>query len=413
MRLDIALWATLLTAGVLLAACSSDHEDGGTALDNGEKVLRVGAAVSATGRYAEEGENVRRGYAVWRDWVNNDHGGLRVGDDLYRVELVVYDDESDPDTTAVLVARLIEEDEVDFLLGPYSSTLTRSAIEVAEAHGMVLVEGNGAAESLFRQSYANLFAVLTPAGNYARSVLAALAGEGARSVAIAHADAIFPESVAAGAERWAAAHGLEVTGVVSYPQDVGDVSGILATFKDLDPDVFVGVGYFDDAVLFVRTAEEIGFSPGALVLTVGPTDPSFMDEVGEAAANYVIAPTQWESSMSYEGDYLGSASQYAERYAAMWGETPAYQAAQATAAGLALQLAVEAAGSLEQDAVRAALHDLDVETFFGRIRFDETGKNVYRSMGAVQIQDGDILVVAPARAAVADIVYPAPSWEDR
>ena len=336
-----------------------------------------------------------------------------MGDDRYKVDLVMYDDGSDPDTTTELVVRLIEEDEVDFLLGPYSSTLTARAIEVAEAQGMVLVEGHGASESLFQQSYANLFAVLTPAGNYTRSALEALADEGARSVAITYADAIFPKSVAEGAVRWAEAYGLEVTGIEAYPQDVADVTDILATFKDLNPDVFVGAGYFRDAVLFVRAAEGIAFSPKALVFTVGPTNPKFADAVGEAAANYVIGPTQWESSMSYEGDYFGSASEYAERYTAMWGEPPDYQAALATAAGLALQLAIEAAGSLEQGAVRAALHDLDVETFAGRISFDETGKNTYRSMGAIQIQDGDILVVAPAHAAVADVIYPAPDWMDR
>ncbi|MDE0207114.1 MAG: hypothetical protein OXP66_13945 [Candidatus Tectomicrobia bacterium] len=74
---------------------------------------------------------------------------------------------------------------------------------------------------------------------------------------------------------------------------------------------------------------------------------------------------------------------------------------------------IEAAGSLEQDAVRAALSELEVDTFAGRIRFDETGKNTYRSMGAIQIQDGDILVVAPAAVAVADVIYPAPGWTDR
>ena len=412
MYLKTTLWATLLTACVTLAACSSDHEDR-VASGHEEKVLRVGAVVSETGRYAGEGGNVRRGYILWQDWVNNDYGGLRVGGDRYEVELVMYDDGSDPDTTADLVVRLIEEDEVDFLLGPYSSTLTERAIEVAEARGMVLVEGNGASESLFRQSYANLFAVLTPAGNYAQSALEALADAGARSVAIAHTDAIFPTSVAEGAAHWAEAYGLEVTGIEAYPQDTADVTRILAAFKELDPDVFVGAGYFGDAVLFVRTAQATGFSPRALVLTVGPTDPAFADAVGQAAANYLIGPTQWESSMGYEGDYFGSAAEYAERYASMWGRPPVYQAALATAAGLALQLGIEAAGSLEQDAVRAALGELDVDTFAGRIRFDETGKNTYRSMGAIQIQDGDILVVAPAAAAVADVIYPVPGRMDR
>ena len=405
MQLKSALWATLLLAACfMLGACSSDDE---------EQVVRVGAAVSETGRYAEEGEHVRRGYAVWQDWVNNEYGGIKVDGARYKVELILYDDRSDPDTTAALVEQLIEEDEVDFLLGPYSSTLTKPAIEVADARGVVLVEGHGASETLFQQSYANLFAVLTPAGNYTQSALEALAESGAESVAIAYVDELFPESVAKGAEHWSEAHGLKVVGIEKHSQDVAGVTDILSAFKDLDPDVFVGAGYFNDAVRFVRDAKEIDFNPKALVLTVGPADPEFTDAVGEDAANYLIAPTQWEPSMNYEGDYFGSGSDYAERYAARWGSPPSYQAASATAAGLALQLAVEAAGSLDQDAVRAALHDLDVETFFGRISFDSTGKNATRRMGAIQIQNGESLVVAPANAAVADIIYPAPNRNDR
>ena len=395
--------ALLLTVSLALVACSSDDE---------EKVIRIGAAVSETGRYAEEGKLTRQGYILWEEWVNGEYGGIKVGEDRYKVELVMYDDGSDADTAADLVEQLIDEDEVDFLLGPYSSTLTQSAIKVADARGMIMVEGTGASETLFQQSYQNLFAVLTPAGNYTQSALRALAEAGAESVAIAHADAIFPASVAAGAEGWAKEYGMEVLGVEKYPQDVADVTGIVSNFKDLDPDVFVGAGYFNDALLFVRAAKEIDFNPRALALTVGPTDPKFIQEVGEDA-NYLLAPTQWEASMSYEGDYFGSASDYAERYTAKWGGSPAYQTASATAAGLALHLAIEAAGSLDADAVRSALRNLDVDTFYGRISFDSTGKNATRPMGAVQIQNGNTRVIAPANAAVADLLYPVPNWKDR
>jgi len=149
-----------------------------------------------------------------------------------------------------------------------------------------------------------------------------------------------------------------------------------------------------------------------MVLTVGPTDPALIDEVGDDA-NFLVGPTQWEATMSYHGDYFGSASDYAERYAEKWGGPPTYQAASATAAALALQLAIEAAGSLNTDDVRAALRNLDVSTFYGRISFNEAGKNVARPMGAIQIQDGDIRVVAPPDAAVSELIYPAPAWKDR
>ena len=396
----------LLAVSVALAtlmACGSDREE--------DRVIRIGIAVSETGRFEAEGEHTRRGYLLWEAWVNEEYGGIKVGGKRYRAELIIYDDASDPDTTAELVERLIDEDKVDFMLGPYGSTLTQAAIEVAEARGVILVEGTGAAETLFQQSYRNLFAVLTPAGNYSESALKALAELGAESVVIAGADEIFPTSVVEGARRWAQEYGLEVLGEVgTYPRGTTDVSDILQAFKDLNPDVFLGGTYYEDAVLLVRTARELDFNPKAMVLTVGPSNLKFIDELGEDA-DYVMSPTQWEPSMTYEGDYFGSASDYAERYEAAWDSPPAYQAASATAAALALHLAIEAAGSLDTDAVRTALRDMDVDTFYGPINFDATGKNVAKPMGTIQIQDGVTRLVAPVGVSVADLIYPAPIGE--
>ena len=405
-RLAVLLLAMLVALATLMA-CGGDRED--------DRVIRIGIAVSETGRFEEEGEQTRRGYLLWEDWVNDEHGGIKVGAERYRAELIIYDDQGDPDTTAELIERLIDEDRVDFMLGPYSSGLTRRAIEVAEERGVIMVEGTGADESLFQQSYQNLFAVLTPAVDYTESALKALADPdlGAKSVVFARVDEPFATSVVEGARRWALEYGLEVLDEVrKYPTGATDVRALLQEFKVLNPDVFLAGTYYDDAVLFVSMAKELDFNPKAMVLTVGPSNPKFADDLGEDA-DYVMAPTQWESSMTYEGDYFGSASDYAERYAAEWGSPPAYQAASATAAALALHLAIESAGSLDTDAVRGALRDMDVDTFYGPINFDETGKNVAKPMGTIQIQKGVTQLVAPADVSVADLIYPAPRWQDR
>ena len=372
----------------------------------------LGAAVSDTGRYAREGQDTRQGYDLWLDWVNNEHGGIKVGDQNYEVEIIYYDDEGDPDTAANLVERLITEDEVDFLLGPYSSGLTMSTSAIAEKYGMIMVEGNGASESIFERGFQNIFAVLTPAGNYTQSALQALADLGAETVVVAYEDTAFPTSVGQGAIKWAEEYGMEVLAVETYPVEVADVSAIMTKFRDLEPDVFVGGGHFNDALLFVRAAEELGFNPDAMVITVGPSNPDFVTEVGNAA-NYILGPTQWEATMSWEDDWLGTPADYAERYENMWGEPPTYQAAESTATALALMAAIENAGSTDMDAVRQALYDLDVVTFYGPINFDETGKNVAKPMGAIQIQDGVINVVAPSEAAVAELQYPMPAWTDK
>ncbi|MDH5372307.1 MAG: amino acid ABC transporter substrate-binding protein [Acidimicrobiia bacterium] len=374
--------------------------------------IRIGAAVSDTGKYAREGQDTRQGYDLWLEWVNHEYGGIKVGDDRYEVEIVYYDDEGDPDTAASLVERLVTEDEVDFLLGPYSSGLTMSTSAIAEKYNVIMVEGNGASESIFERGFKNIFAVLTPAGNYTESALKSLADLGATTVVIAYEDTAFPTSVAEGAKKWAEEYGYEVLAYESYPLDTPDVSNIITNFKNLDPDVFVGGGHFNDALLFVRAAKEQGWTPDAMVITVGPSNPDFAAEVG-VDANYIMGPTQWERTMSWEDEWFGTAEEYALRYEALWGEAPSYQAAESTATALALHLAIEAAGSIDTDAVRQALYDLDVATFYGPINFDDTGKNAGKPMGAIQIQDGVVNVVAPSVAAVADVMYPMLPWDQR
>ncbi len=402
----------LLILALMIAACAAPQTQPAEAPAEEaieENVIVLGAAVSDTGKYAREGKDTRQGYLTWLDWVNEEYGGIPVGDSRYKVELVMYDDEGDPDTTSKLVERLISEDEVDFLLGPYSSGLTKSASAISEKYDKIMIEGNGADESLFARGFKNLFAVLTPAGSYTESALKGAADKGAKTVVIAYEDTAFPTSVASGSEHWAQEYGMEVLAIETYPKDVADVSAIMTKFKALEPDVFVGGGHFNDALLFVHGAKELGFNPKAMIITVGPSNPRFVEEVG-ADANYIIGPTQWEASMSYEDEYFGSAADYNQRYIDKWGESPSYQAAESTATALALQLAIEQAGSLDTAAVREALNNLDVSTFYGPINFDDTGKNVGKPMGSVQIQDGQIVVVAPSTAAVAEFLYPKPPW---
>ena len=154
--------ATTTTTEAEMVPCSTNTPDGcaGTVV--------FGAAVSETGRFSREGKDTRQGYGVWADWVNEEYGGIKVGSDRYLVELIQYDDEGDADTAANLVERLITEDEVDFLLGPYSSGLTMGTSAIAEKYGVLMVEGNGASESIFERGFKNIFAVLTPAGTTRR-----------------------------------------------------------------------------------------------------------------------------------------------------------------------------------------------------------------------------------------------------
>ena len=384
---------------------SADPRSPETASGEFAGTIRLGAALSETGKYAVEGKDSRQGYDTWLRWVNDVYGGIRVSGQRYRAEIVYYDDESDADTADILTQRLIDDDRVDFLLGPYSSGLTTGTSAIAEANNVLMVEGNGTSDTMFERGFQNLFLVATIASDYTRSGIEALAARGARTAVIAHEDTSFASAVAQGAARHLEANGIEVLAVETYPEDIQDVSAIMAKFRDLDPDLFVGGGHYNDAVLFVNSAKELSFEPDGMLITVGPSNPKLVNELG-GAVNGVLGPTQWEPSMAYEGPYFGRASDYADYYQNLWGEPPVYQAASATAAALALHLAIEAAGSTDTDTVRTALRELSADTFYGPISFDERGVNVGKLMGMVQVLDGEIVVVAPDDAATAQLQYP-------
>ena len=408
-RAAFILGVALIALLPVVAACSSGTGESTGSLPAGSGefagTVRLGAALSETGKYSVEGKDSRQGYDTWLRWVNGTYGGIRVGEQRYRAEIVYYDDESDADTAGNLTQRLIDDDRVDFLLGPYSSGLTTGTSAIAEANNVLMVEGNGTSDTMFERGFQNLFLVATIASDYTRSGIEALAARGARTAVIAHEDTSFATSVAAGAARHLEANGVEVLAVETYPKDIQDVSAIMTKFRDLGPDLFVGGGHYNDAVLFVNSAKELGFEPDGMLITVGPSNPKLVDELG-GDVDGVLGPTQWEPSMAYRGPYFGSASDYAGYYESLWGEPPVYQAASATAAALALHLAIEAAGSVDTDAVRTALRELSADTFYGPISFDERGVNASKPMGMVQVLDGEIVVVAPDDAAVAALQYP-------
>jgi branched-chain amino acid transport system substrate-binding protein len=375
-------------------------------------VIKFGAAVSDTGSLAREGGDTRNGYTLWLEWVNEEHGGINVDGVCHRAEIIFYDDESDADTVSVLTERLIVEDEVDFILGPYSSGLTQVASVITERENVIMVEGNGASDSLFERGFQNLFAVLTPGSFYTHSGIEHAYDLGARTAVLAYEDAPFATSVIEGAQSKMEELGIEVLASEAYPVGSTDVSAMFTGFRELDPDIFVGGGHFNDAVLFITTAKELGFNPDAFLITVGPSNPTYVEEMG-VDSNYVWGASQWESSLPYEDEYFGTAQDYADRYEERFDIAPSYQAAESTATALALHLAIEAAGSIETDDVRQALLDMDVQTYYGPINFDETGKNVGKPMVTIQIQDGEILVIAPEDAAVAETLWPAPTWSER
>jgi branched-chain amino acid transport system substrate-binding protein len=379
----------------------------------GEGIIKIGAPLAATGPDAREGALTKDGYDLWADTVNT-RGGVKVGPTTYKVQIVYYDDQSKPQISAELTDKLISQDHVNFLLGPYGSPTTFADAAIVEKYKIPMVESNGAARRIFQQGYKYIFGVLSPADDYAAAMLKAAVSLRPKpeTVAVLSADDLFSLEVANGAKDWADHNGLKVVYFQKYPANTADLSAALTSIKSLRPDVLIGSGHLQESLLIMKQAQTLTTDVKFFGFTVGPTTPDFVKSLGPAA-EYVFASSQWTPDVKYTGPLFGSAQDYAKLFRIRYGFIPDYHAAESAAGGLTLQLAIEKAGSLDPQKVRDALASLDVVTFYGRIKFNSDGLDVYKPMVTVQIQHGNVVTIWPPDVASAKASYPTPGWSAR
>ena len=249
---------------------------------------------------------------------------------------------------------------MNFILGPYGSPNTATAAAVAERLKVPMVEGNGAAESIFSQGYKYTFAVLAPGRRYLEGVLemALKQKNPPKTVAIATANDAFSVEVGQGAANYAVAHHMTVVYNNKYPANATDVSAVVSAIKAANPDVILNGGHLGEALLLHRTFKEQNVNAKIYAYSVGPDTPDFRKTLGKDA-DYVFGGTQWSPTAKYKGEPGSSATPKSTpaAFKKKYGHIPDYHNAESTAACLAFQYAIEKAGSLDPQKVRDALAD--------------------------------------------------------
>ena len=379
------------------------------------EAITLGSAISLTGKYATNGVHAKNGYEYAIRKID-EAGGIEIDGKCYTFEVIYYDDESKGDRGATLAERLINQDKVQYMLGPYSSGLTKAIAPVTEQYKIPMVEAEGASRSLFNKGYKYLFAVLSTSEQYLASAItlaaeqAEASGKDASSVkvAIAVENDPFSLDIRAGVQEDAEKYGMKVVLDEKLPRDLSDMSAILTKVKLLKPDVLIVSGHSKGAATAVRQIGEQRIS----VPMIAVTHCEAADVVGNfgKAANDILCSTQWAETLSYEDDIFGTAAEYEagfkEAFPEYTDKTVPYQVAQASAAVYVFKDAFERAGTLDKDAVRDAIAETDLSTFYGQIRFSEAGNNIAKPMVLRQIQDGEYNVVAPSEFASHELNWP-------
>ncbi|MFQ5934780.1 MAG: amino acid ABC transporter substrate-binding protein [Acidiferrobacterales bacterium] len=382
------------------------------AMVEGDTII-LGSAISFTGKYSTNGIHASNGYNLAVKRIN-EMGGVRVGGKAYKLKIKYYDDESTPARTAQLLERLIKQDGVKYMLGPYSSATTKAAAPVTEKYKIPMVEAEGASRSLFTQGYKYLFCVISTSEQYLASAIglaAELAKKEGRQPASIKAALVFENDpfsldVRAGVIDDLSKFGMKVVIDDKMPRDLSDISSTLTKVKALKPDLLLVSGHSKGAATAARQIKEMRVQVPMIGITHCEA-AKVVDKFGSATEGF-LCPTQWAETLSYSDKTFGSAADYDKLFKQTYDgyKNVPYQAAQASAAVMVWRDAFERANSFDTEKLRSALAATDLKTFYGFIKFSPAGNNIAKPMVLRQIQGGKFNVVAPSNWASHPVTYP-------
>src|SRR5438067_1776905 len=362
---------------------------GGVVPATAQAPIRIGASLSLTGTYAKLGKNQHEGYQLCEKDLNA-KGGL-LG---RKVQFAVYDDQSMPATAVRLYEKLITEDMVDAIMGPYSSPVTEAAVNVTEKYKKVMVAPLAATTSIFKKGRKYIFMVISPAEVYLEGLVDMAAKRGLKTVA-------------SGAVELAKKKGMQVVFTEAYPKGNTDFSALLTKIKAANPDVIAAATYFDDAVALTRQMKELNVNPKMYGVTVGGDLPEFYDTLKQNA-EYIYGATQWEHTLPYPGNH-----EYFEAYKKDFGHEPSYHSTAGYAGCLIYAEAVKRANSLDADKVREQLLKLEMRTPFGDYKVEADGFQVAHKMVTFQWRREKKVTVWPDDLSKGKPLFPTPAWTGR
>jgi branched-chain amino acid transport system substrate-binding protein len=351
--------------------------------------IKVGFSMALTGGVAQNGKQLIIALELWRDDVNA-HGGL-----LGRpVELVYYDDQSNPANVPGIYTKLITVDKVDLLLGPYATNMAAAAVPVIMEHNMMTITMLAVAVNR-HFNYSRYFDMVPvgPEGTKAFSQgffdLAAAQNPKPQTVAIIAADAEFAKTSADGARENANANGFKIVYDQSYPPSTTDFAPVMRAAQAANPDVVFVAAYPPDTVGIVRAAQEIGLKPkmfggtmiGLLITPIKMQLGPLLDGI-VIMQSFVPAPT-----FNFPGvaDVL---KRYREKAAGEkidpfgYGFVPF-----GYAAGQVLAQAVEGTKSLDASKLADYIHSHGFDTVVGDIAYDKAGEWVKQRNVFTQFQN--------------------------
>lgn len=374
-----------------------------------QEVLKIGASAPKTGPLGggaavTHWPNVK----LWVEEVNG-RGGIRIGDQQYKIELVEYDDQTNPEVAIQNIQRLATVDKVDFIVTPYSTGINVATAPMISQHGFPHITTSAATDGIeeFAKRWPNSFWMLGTATQLAKGAVDSLVklrdkGDIGNKVALVNVTDAFGMELVGAAKPALSEAGFEIVYEASFPLGTQDLAPIISAAKAAAPDAFIAFSYPGETFALTEQAQIQGLDVGAFYVGVGTAFPSFAERFGKAA----------EGILGIGGVNIDDpkVKDYMDRHKAVTGQSPDFWASATTYAGLqVLEQAIEKAGTKDRAAVIQAIKDNTFDTVIGQGKFNN---NINPNVWTVgQWRDGNFVAVAADGMEISQEPVRKQGWE--
>jgi branched-chain amino acid transport system substrate-binding protein len=342
-----------------------------------------------------------------------------------RIRLVIVDHQGKPDVGQAEAERLITQEKAHALFGAYFSSVTATASQVAERYGIPYMNAESSSPTLTERGFKWFFRTSPHDGHFSVAMfdfmkeLEKRRNLKIRTVGIMHEDTLFGADSAKVQEELARKHGYEMATKMAYRAKTTNLDAEVGKLKVANPDVFLPTSYTSDAILFVKTAKTLDYSPKLLIAQdAGWTDPSFLKEMGKDVEGH-ITRAPFALDLASKKPMIRQVNDLFKKMPDNSGGRDISDVpARAFTGFIVLADAINRAKSVSPEEIRKALVATNVPPDqlimpWSGVKFDDKGQNTGVRAILQQVQNGEYVTVYPFEMASKDVVYPLIPWKDR